>query len=197
MNLWTLVAAVAAALASIVVARWEWFDRPQHGWNVHVSSDHGTDEPRKRATFSVHAVGTAVVHTVKVKAPGAFYVGKPETGETAEEAEERRSMYRPTMGVGSKPIEFMALFPASGKVYIEITWIRLRPYRMFGERVNARALADGESTDWERWQWSWRSLRPRSRAGGRWWMVWPIRTDGRWVSTEEPSRIKIPETKLP
>nr|WP_024126157.1 hypothetical protein [Streptomyces sp. FR1]AHE38775.1 hypothetical protein pFRL2_100c [Streptomyces sp. FR1] len=207
MELWTLVAALAAALASIVVARWEWFDRPQHGWNIHVSSDHGTDEAhpetgkkvyrRKRATFSVYAVGTAVVHTVKVTAPGSLHVGKPEKGEDVKEAAERRGLYRPTMSVGSKPIEFIVFFHDSGKTYIEITWIRLRPYQMFGERVDARALADGESPAWERWQWSWRSIRPRCCTGGRWWMIYPVRTKGRWVSAEYPSRIEIPETKLP
>ncbi|MFI9176067.1 hypothetical protein [Streptomyces lincolnensis] len=207
MDVWTLVAAIAAALASSVVARWAWFDRPQHGWSIHVSSDRGIDEThpgtgkkiyrRKRATFAVHAVGTAVVHTVRVTAPGALHVGKPEKDEGAKEAAERRSLYQPTMSVGSKPIEFIVFFHKSGKVYIEITWIRLRPYRMFGERFDARALADGESPARERWQWSWWSTRPRCCAGGRWWMIWPVRTRGRWVATEEPSRIEIPETKLP
>ncbi|WP_449337124.1 hypothetical protein [Streptomyces griseus] len=206
MELWTLILAGLAALASLAVARWEWFDRPQHGWNVHVSSDQGTDETlptgkkiyrRKRATFSVYAVGTAVVHTVRVTAPGALHVGKPEEGEDAREAAERRSLYRPAMSVGSKPIEFIVFFHETKKAYIEITWIKLRPYRMFGERVDAQALADGELPAWERWQWNWRSLRPRCCAGGQWWMIWPVRTQGRWVSAEEHPRIEIPETKLP
>ncbi|MFD9240635.1 hypothetical protein ACFV0D_01605 [Streptomyces sp. NPDC059556] len=206
MELWTLIFAVLAAFASLVVARWEWFDRPQHGWNVHVSRDRGADETlptgkkvyrRRQATFSVYAVGTAVVHTVRVRAPGASHVGKPEKGEDVREVVERRSLYRPTMSVGSKPIELIVFFPEAKKVYIEITWIRLRPYRMFGERIDARALADDELPAWERWQWSWRSLRPRCCAGGKRWMIWPVRTQGRWVPADEHPRIKIPETKLP
>ncbi|SES32411.1 hypothetical protein SAMN04487983_104287 [Streptomyces sp. yr375] len=145
----------------------------------------------------MHAVGTAVVHAVTVRVPGNLHVGKPEKNETAKEAEERRSLYRPTMSVGSKPIEFVVFFPNEGKVYIEVIWVRLRPYQTFGQRVDARALADGESPAWEQWQWSWRSLRPRCSAGGRWWMVWPVRTRGEWVSAEEPSRVTIPETQLP
>ncbi|WP_125510649.1 hypothetical protein [Streptomyces sp. WAC 01529] len=41
---------------------------------------------------------------------------------------------------GSKPIDITVFFCETGKVYIEITWIRLRPYRMLGARVDARAL---------------------------------------------------------
>ncbi|TRO56312.1 hypothetical protein [Streptomyces sp. IB201691-2A2] len=208
MDLSTLIAAIAAAVASIAVARWEWFDRPQHGWNVHMTRDRWnegspseTGEPverRIRVTFSVQAVGTAVVHSVGVRTPGALAVGPPQKDESVDEAEARRSLYQPTMSSGSKPIEFDVFFPNTGTVYIEIVWVRLRPYQMLGERVDARALADGEFPDWERWQWSWRSLRPRSMtAEGQWWMVWPVRTAGRWVPSSGRSRIEIPDTRLP
>ncbi|MCX4671831.1 hypothetical protein OG453_34980 [Streptomyces sp. NBC_01381] len=103
MDLSTLIAAIAAAVASIAVARWQWFDRPQHGWNVHMTQDRRhedspsetgkTVQRRLRATFSVQAVGTAVVHSVKVRAPGALAGGKPRKDETANETEKRRSLY--------------------------------------------------------------------------------------------------------
>ena len=206
MDLTTLIASIAAAIAAIIVARWEWFDRPQHGWNVRMEREYFSESTtaegatvyrRPRATFSVQAVGTAVVHNVKVRTPGVLYVTRPGSDETPGRAEERRSLYQATMSAGSKPIEFDIFFRDTGKTYVEITWTRLRPYQRLGERVDARALAEGENPTWEHWRWDWLSLRPGFQAGGRWWMVWPVRTKGRWVAARQHVDRGIPETQSP
>ncbi|WP_434593594.1 hypothetical protein [Streptomyces sp. A5-4] len=176
------MAAVIAAVASTAVARWGWIDRPQHGWNVRRTADSHEDVPkseagkttykRPRTTFTVRAVGTAVVHNVEVRVHGAP-VGSGR-------------LYQATMSAGSEPIVFDAYLPKSedSKVYIEIVWTRLRPYRAFGQRFEARSL------EWQNWQWNWTSIR--FKVNGK-WTAFPARTTGDWVSRNTRPRVEIPE----
>lgn len=186
MDWWTLVFAAIAAVASTVVARWGWVDRPQHGWNIRRTHDPGVDEQteagatykRPKMTFTVRAVGTAVVHNVEVRAPGSLRCA-PKSDST---------MFQASMGVGSEPIVFDVWFSekAESKVYIEIIWTRLRPYRAYGERVEVESLA------WEEWRWHWGRVCLRRRPGGKWWTARPVRTSGGWVPMGGRARAEIP-----
>src|SRR5690606_34416354 len=143
-----------------------------------ISLASGTPRNRGQLTFTVRAVGTAVVHNVEVRAPGSLRCA-PKSDST---------MFQASMGVGSEPIVFDVWFSekAESKVYIEIIWTRLRPYRAYGERVEVESLA------WEEWRWHWGRVCLRRRPGGKWWTARPVRTSGGWVPMGGRARAEIP-----
>ncbi|MEV0535495.1 hypothetical protein [Kitasatospora sp. NPDC050463] len=191
MDWWTLAFAAVAAAAALAAARWGWLDRPQHGWNIRRTREPELDERtegtegsetyrKQKTTFAVRAVGTAVAHNVEVRVAGALTY-KSKAGSR---------MYQPSMGAGSRPIVFDVWLSdtTDSKLYIEILWTQLRPYRQLGERIEAESLA------WEKWRWNWNCICLRRRSGGGWWTARPVRTSGRWVPTRRRARAEIPVT---
>ncbi|MEV3993618.1 hypothetical protein AB0J57_32450 [Streptomyces sp. NPDC049837] len=141
-------------------------------------TEKGATYKRLKMTFAVRAVGTAVVHNVEVRVPGTLGV-QPEPDST---------MFQAYMGAGSEPIVFDVWLPdkTESKVYVEIFWTRLRPYRECGERVEV------ESLDWQEWRWNWRCVCLRRTPGGKWWTTRPVRTSGDWVPMGGRERAEIP-----
>ncbi|GAA2118417.1 hypothetical protein [Streptomyces synnematoformans] len=194
MNWWTLIFAAVAAVASAAVARWEWFDRPQHAWWIRRNRERidVVQQPgkatfravdfndRHRATFLVHAIGTAIVHNVSIDVVGGKVLGSPELERIGG------------MTQGSEPFEFDVLVPptSEGDAWVEIRWLLPRPLRVFGQRIHVRT---GEL---QRWRWQWRSLRLRKRRSEPWWMMRPVRTTGVWVKHDQSPLARIPGTDL-
>lgn len=181
MDWWTLIFAAVAAIAAILAATWGWTDRPQHGWHIRREIEEGTPTRKPRVTFTVRAVGTAVVHNVEVRVAGALH------------CESSTGLFQPQMGTGSDPIIVAARL--SGKpesqTHVEIIWTRLRPYREYAQRVEARSLK------WETWRWRWSSIRLRARPNGGWWTTRLVRTSGAWVPDRRKPRVEIPLTGKP
>jgi hypothetical protein len=172
-NLWALVFSVIAATASIIVARWEWFDRPQHDWRFQITKDNSRPWT---VEFEIHAEGTAVAVNVRTRLIGFLDLTPSET---------KRHQSKP-MTTGTEPIKMRLEFPSDegDPAFVEIVWTTPRPLREHGRRWN------GTTGDWQEWKWHWRSLRLRqSRAArqgrarllGRFRGYRLVRTEGEWV----------------
>lgn len=182
-NAWALVFSVIAAFASVIVARWEWYDRPRLVWRIRQFRPDQDRWPSHKA--HVHADGSDAALAVEIRCVG--YRGY-------ELKDDRRSR----MIQGSDPLEVLfEPYDDESDAFIEITWSSDRPRRRHGQRLNT---ATGE---WEVWRWYWRSLRARRdraalRGPLRRWTRYIefrlVRTRGRWVPIDARPLHDIPMT---
>lgn len=185
-NLWALVFSVIAAVAGIIVARWEWMDRPTTGWQIVFPKPHFDERGRPRYQAAVFFQGEASIDDVEVHGIGY---------RTWTESDENRIPWNPS---SDHLLFHYEPFEEGQEAYIEITWTTHRPLRHRGMRANTQTRI------WQVWRWHWRSLRIKRAPGRRpehpkWLRFFdyrPIRTKGRWVNLTRVPMIRIPRTEL-
>ena len=168
----TCVAASSASCATTV-----------HGWHIYRETEDETPNQKPKMTFTVRAVGTAVVHSVQVRVAGARNF-KPQS----------TSLFQPYMGAGSEPIVVAVRLwttkpepESESEACVEIIWTRLRPYREYGRRVKARSM------DWEERRRG--SIRLRPRPDGGWWTRRAL--GGGVLGHQSEERVRAVAVRLP
>lgn len=201
-NVGALIFSFIAAVAAVIVACWEWLDRPNITWRFSISRDRWRDDPESPTgrriavdhekdpysmTIQVFCEGDVPARDVRIRPVGVFRVEAPDG---------RRSVQQSMMMPGSDHLEVSCVVPSledqKEEPYLEVVWLTLRPLREHGERISLRRYRDHQH-----WRWYWWSVRLRRRAGEGWWKYRPTRTRGRWVSERRHPLVSIPWERSP
>ncbi|MEE2040077.1 hypothetical protein Q8791_22940 [Nocardiopsis sp. CT-R113] len=202
-NVGALAFSVIAAVAGVIVARWEWLDRPKQRWVFDVGRsklkeqkvppnvtkfekiDYETEAFNMSVT--VRFVGDRAARHVRVYPVGVHRIEAPN-GD--------KSLRRSLITQGNDPLEVKFVVPPLNHQkedpYLEVRWITLRPLREHGHRIGLR-----RNHEYENWRWHWRSLRPRRRDGEGWWKFRLVRTQGQWVKERGHPLATIPWPREP
>lgn len=201
-NVGALIFSFIAAVAAVIVACWEWLDRPKHTWRFSISRDRWRIDPasptnRRLAvdheedpysmTVQVFCEGDVPARNVRIRPVGVYRVEVPDG---------RASVTQSMMMPGADPLEVSCEVPSlqdqEEEPYLEVVWTTLRPLREHGQRLSLRRYQDHQH-----WRWYWPSLRLRRREGEGWWKYRPVRTRGRWVNERSHPLATIPWERKP
>ncbi len=172
----TLVFSLVAATAGIVLWRLEWLKAPRHAWRVRRHLVRPGPGREGRCDVYVLPEGRYTVYSVVCTLHGDSVRGK------------RLRTRRNRVSPDSSPLHLTVSLadPDPEDLWVEITWVTLRPCLHHGERIDVHA------GQFLRWAWLWRSLRVRGRPGEGVAGLRLCRTRGRWKYSSALPLVMIP-----